>query len=275
MLFDKCQCHAQCREGAVPVPRAIEPVSGYEDLIARMEERQWERVFVKLAHGSSASGAMALQRHRGRLMAFTTVQIVVADGQQRLYNTRPPRTATDKGEVRRLVDALAPHRLHTEQWLPKARLNHGLFDLRVVVIAGRPRHTIVREGRSPITNLQSGNRRGSLAELRRRLPADRWHAIEATCSRVAELYPQSLQLGVDLLLTPGLRDHFVLEVNAFGDLLPHALHEGQSTFTAEIAALAMGWPHGGGELPRGGPSPVSPSYAVESQPSTHIIRRDE
>jgi hypothetical protein len=254
-LFDKCQCHARCREGGISVPQAIEPVSCYDDLVARMEEHQWERVFVKLAHGSSASGALALQRHRGRSTAFTTVDIVAADGEQRLYNTRPPRSTTDEDEIRRLINALAPHRLHAEQWLPKAWLEHGLFDLRIVVIAGRPRHTVVREGRSPITNLQLGNRRGSLTALYNRLPPERWSDLQETCSHVAELHSQSLQLGVDLLLTPGFRRHFLLEVNAFGDWLPRVLHEKQSTFAAELAALALGWPYGSTDVLRLGPNP--------------------
>ena len=246
-LFDKWQCHALCRAGGVPVPQAIEPVSCYDDLIAHVEERRWDRVFVKLAHGSSASGALAFHRHRGRTMAFTTAELAVVDSEPRLYNRAPVRTTTDENEVRRLIDALAPHRLHTEQWLPKASLNHRVFDLRIVVIGGRPRHTVVREGRSPITNLQLGNRRGSVAELRKRLSDEWWHALMATCSRIAKLHPRSLQLGVDLLLTPGFRNHFVLEVNAFGDLLPGALHEEQSTFAAELTALTNGWTHDSGD----------------------------
>ncbi len=243
-LFDKSRCRAGCRDGGVPVPDAVEPVACYEDLVAQMEARRWERVFVKLAHGSSASGAVAVQRHRGRLAAFTTVELV-ANGALRLYNRRPVRTTVDEDEIRRLIDALAPHRVHAEQWLPKASLHHGIFDLRIVVIARRARHAIVREGRSPMTNLQLGNRRGSLVELRRRIAAERWQALEATCSRIGNLYAGSLQLGVDLLLTPGLRNHFVLEVNAFGDLLPRVLHEGQTTFEAELAALGRDWPHAG------------------------------
>lgn len=241
VLCDKCRCHARCRDGEAPVPQVLDPIAGFDDLVARMEQRHWERAFVKLAHGSSASGAVALHRHRGRLTAFTTVEGVAAGGELLLYNRRPVRTVTKEDEIRRLIDALAPHRLHTEQWLPKATLNQRVFDLRIVTIAGRPRHTVVREGGSPITNLQLGNCRGSLDALLARLPPERWHALQATCSKVAGLWPNSLQLGIDLLLTPGFREHFVLEVNAFGDLLPHCLHDGQSTFEAELGALSSGW----------------------------------
>jgi len=254
-LFDKRRCHARCQGAGVSVPQALRPVACYDDLVAQMQQRHWERVFVKLAHGSSASGAVALQRHRGRVAAFTTVEVAGDDGQPRLYNTRPVRTTTCEDEVRRLIDALALHRLHTEQWLPKATLDHRVFDLRIVVIADRPRHTVVRQGKSPITNLQLGNSRGSLVGLQERLAPRAWHTLQATCSQVARLHPRSLHLGLDLLLTPGLRDHFVLEVNAFGDLLRGVLHEGRSTFEAELDALETGWVPCDDDAPGGSPEP--------------------
>jgi hypothetical protein len=45
----------------------------------------------------------------------------------------------------------------------------------------------------------------------------------------------SLSAGLDLLLTPGFRRHAVLEINAFGDLLPGIFHDGLDTYGAEVA----------------------------------------
>lgn len=237
ILFDKPRCHARCRAADIPVPDALPPIGSYDELVAEMDARRWNRAFAKLAHGSSASGAVALFRHRGRVEAATTVELVRTHGDIRLYNARPVRHTRDADEIRLIVDTLAPHGIHVERWLPKASLGRGGFDLRLVVIAGTPRHTVVREGRSPITNLQLGNRRRAIDELLRRMPDQRWLDVLATCTRVGQLFGRCLQLGIDVLLTPGYRQHAVLEVNAFGDLLPRLLHEGATTYDAQISAL--------------------------------------
>jgi hypothetical protein len=43
------------------------------------------------------------------------------------------------------------------------------------------------------------------------------------------IFPKSLYAGIDLLLMPGLRKPAILEINAFGDLLPNVLHNGLDT----------------------------------------------
>jgi hypothetical protein len=60
----------------------------------------------------------------------------------------------------------------------------------------------------------------------------------ATCERVMrECFPGSLHGGVDLLISSDFRRHAVLEVNAFGDLLPGVTCDGVDTYAAEIAAV--------------------------------------
>jgi hypothetical protein len=53
-------------------------------------------------------------------------------------------------------------------------------------------------------------------------------------------FPGSLHGGVDLAVTSEFRRHVVLEVNAFGDLLPGVLHGGRDTYAAQIAAVTGG-----------------------------------
>ena len=38
-------------------------------------------------------------------------------------------------------------------------------------------------------------------------------------------------------MAPNLRDHYILELNAFGDLLQGITWQGQDTYTTEIATL--------------------------------------
>ena len=201
-----------------------------------MADARCFRVFVKLAHGSSASGVVAYQTN-GRLhQATTTVEMVREGDDLRLYNSRRVRTYRDPAEILALIDALCRHRVHVERWLPKAGLGGRALDLRVVTIAGRPRHTVVRLSRTPMTNLHLLNDRGDVGPVRQRMGEAAWSAALRTCERAATCFPGSLYAGVDLLIQSGWRRHAVLELNAFGDLLPGVLDGGVDTYTAEIQA---------------------------------------
>ena len=237
-MFDKRECHALCDRHSLPVPPALGPIGSYEELIARMDQTGFERVFVKLAHGSSASGVVAYHRRRGRHEAITSAELVRTAGDVRLYNSLRIRRYTDEGNIRDLMNTLAAERIHVEQWLPKASLEAGeSMDVRVVVISGRPRHLVVRQGRSPMTNLHLGNRRGNADMLLARLGGDGREQLMQTCRRAAALFPRSLYAGLDVLFTPGFRRHALLEMNAFGDLIPGVEDEGLDTYSAEMAEL--------------------------------------
>jgi hypothetical protein len=247
VMFDKRACHRRLAGAGVAVPRALGPVGGFEELRAAMAAGGCRRVFVKLAHGSSASGVVAYRTDGRRHRATTTVEAVAGSGAGagagagggglRLYNSRRLRTVDDPGAIAALVDAVCRHRVHVEEWLPKAGHDGHTFDLRVVVIAGRSRHTVVRLARGPVTNLHLDNKRQGPAALRARMGEAAWAAAAGTCERAVALFERSLYAGVDLLVQPGLRRHAVLEVNAFGDLLLETLHEGRDTYSAEVLAL--------------------------------------
>lgn len=236
-MFDKPRCQGLFAAAGVPVPAALGPVRGYDELRARVEESGRRRVFVKLAHGSSASGVVAYQTDGVHELAITTVELVRTGGEPRLYNSRRVRRYERHEEIAALIDALARERVQVEQWLPKAGLNGRAFDLRVLVIAGRARHTVVRLSRSPMTNLHLKNERGDVGELRERMGDEAWREAMETCRRAAALFPRSLYAGIDLAMTPGFRKHAVLESNAFGDLLPGVTDDGEDSYTAEVRAL--------------------------------------
>ena len=237
--FDKIDCHRHCRAAGVPVPEPLGPVGGFDELAGRAAAAGWDRVFLKPAHGSSASGVVALHRTRGGWVAVTSAELVRGGGGVRLYNSLKVRRYTNLDDVRDLVDELARHRVHVERWLPKAATGGRTYDLRLVTIAGEPRHTVARTARSPLTNLHLGGRRGDLPALLRRVPPDRWEAMWDTARRTAALFPGSLTLGLDLLFTPGHRRHALLEVNAFGDLLPGVTDGGRDVYAAQVEAVRL------------------------------------
>ncbi len=235
-MFDKRRSHALLVAEGIPVPPAIGPVYSYDELVARMRATERRRVFVKLAHGSSASGAVALTVGDDRQEATTTVEMVATGGERRLYNSRRIRTYRDPREIAALVDALCRQRVHVEQWMPKAGHTQHAFDLRAVTIAGRVRHVIARLSRSPMTNLHLLNQRGDTAAILEKIGAASWARARANCKRAAHSF-DALYSGIDVLFTPDLRQHAILELNAFGDLLPGVLHDGQDTYEAEIRAM--------------------------------------
>jgi glutathione synthase/RimK-type ligase-like ATP-grasp enzyme len=241
VLFDKVRCQDRFAQSGIPVPQSLGAVRSFAELRERMRRSGCHSVFVKLSHGSSASGVVAYRSANARQEALTTVEMVHQDGELRLYNSRLIRRYHRHREVAALVDALAREGVQVEEWLPKARLDGHVFDLRVMVIGGEARHVVVRMSQSPMTNLHLLNRRGDLSAVVARMGTEAWRAALRTCERAAAVFPDSLHLGVDLLIGRDFRQHAVLEANAFGDLLPGVLNEGIDTYEAEIrAVLARG-----------------------------------
>jgi hypothetical protein len=233
VLFDKPACQARLRRSGIPIPLSFCPARDYAEIRAR--HRTAGRIMVKLAHGSGAAGCVALHWHGGRARALTPMAEVYRNGQRRLYCSKRVRVLLDECEIAALVDRLCLERVQVEEWLPKARWAGRSFDLRVVTIAGVPRHTLVRVSASPFTNLTLGNQRGDLAAITRRMGPAAWEGLRGTCARVAGVFPRSFTLGVDVLVRPDFRRHAVLEVNAFGDLLLNLLDGGHDTYTATLA----------------------------------------
>ncbi|WP_232110144.1 STM4014 family protein [Streptomyces buecherae] len=272
VLFDKRRCHGVLRAAGVPVPPsptsrapatpprvrstsaggagAVEsagscaPVRGWDDVRALLAGTGGlRRAFVKLAHGSSASGVLAVEwAGSGRVSARTSVERS-PDG--RLFNSLRVRRYTTEAEVAALVDALAPDGLHVERWLPKASQRGRAADLRIVVVGGRATHAVVRTSRSPMTNLHLGGARGELAAARAATEAAgvAWGEVLGLAERAAACFPGTLCVGVDVLPGTGWRRFAVGEVNAFGDLLPRLTGlpgsgaEGLDTYGAQIAAV--------------------------------------
>ncbi|MFG3550727.1 STM4014 family protein [Streptomyces sp. NPDC047725] len=249
VLFDKRRCHTVLDAAGVPVPfsptsgPAPAVVRGWDDVRHLMREHRMPRLFVKIAHGSSASGVLAVETAgAGRVRATTSVERA-PDG--RLFNSLTARRYDRESDIAAVVDTLAPDGLHLERWLPKASQRGRVADLRVVVVDGRATHAVVRTSTLPMTNLHLGGARGDLAEARRAVEAagGRWADVLAVCERAATCFPGTLCVGVDLLPLTGWRRFAVAEVNAFGDLLPRLTGlpgsgaEGRDTYAAQVAAV--------------------------------------
>lgn len=237
LMFDKIACQAGLAAHGLPVPRGLGTIGSFAELVDRMETHRCRRVFIKLAHSSSASGIVAYETDGRRHRATTTIEMVRRGGEVALYNSLRVRCVDNLQEIAALVDRLARDRVYVEQWLPKAGFEDRRFDLRVVVINGKSCHTVVRMSRSPFTNLHLLNTRGNLEALQARMGSAAFAAASDICERAMALFPGSLYGGIDLLIAPGFRKFAVLEINAFGDLLPNILHNNCDTYTAEVMAM--------------------------------------
>lgn len=232
LLFDKPACQLKLQRCGIPIPEIIGVPTNYEQVRELCRKR--ERVMLKLAHGSGGAGCVALHRVGGKLRALTSAHWTYANGKKWMYSSQRVRQILDESELAELIDQLCREGAHLEKWLPKARIDGYGFDLRIVTIGGIPTHAVPRLSHAPFTNLNLGNRRGDLELAKARIGDLKWRAIMSTCKNAAMQFPQSTYLGIDVLVTPQ-GDHFVLEVNAFGDLLPGILSDGLDTYASEIA----------------------------------------
>ncbi|MEH1933787.1 MAG: STM4014 family protein [Nostoc sp.] len=237
VMFDKPACHERFSLHNIPVPRSLGKIHNYEHLREQMQMQGIERLFVKLSHGSAASGVVAYRANSRFESAITTVERVRENGQTLLYNSRKIRHYTHHEEIADIINILTAEGVQVEEWLPKAHLQECGFDVRVVVINGEAQHIVVRLGKSPMTNLHLGNERGDTEEFLAKVGVENWEIMKRTCEQAAALFPNSLYCGVDLLIFPDWKTHAILEINAFGDLVPGILWNRMDTYTSEIKAI--------------------------------------
>ena len=140
-MFDKTETHRRCQASSIPVPPSINSVQSFDELITAMSMAGWDRVFIKLAYGSSASGVGALHRLKDGTMRLATTTEMVCDHEGlKLYNSLKPRTYTNPNDIAKLIDEWCRHYVHVEKWLPKVGQDGYPCDLRIVMIGGEPAH---------------------------------------------------------------------------------------------------------------------------------------
>jgi glutathione synthase/RimK-type ligase-like ATP-grasp enzyme len=239
IMCDKHAARERMAAAGVRIPHGLGLIDGFDHLVSLMEETRLNRVFLKLCHGSSASGAVAIALGSGRIRAYSTSTMErSAEGDTFLRNSRSPIEWNGLSEIRRLVDAVCRHRAIGEAWVPKAGWEDRRFDVRIVVIGGRARQVVARLSKTPFTNLQLGATRRSAEELRERIGFQAFVSMCEEAERAMTCFPGSLHGGVDLVLSTGNQGPRVIEVNAFGDLLPSVRHEGLETYGWELKVIA-------------------------------------
>ncbi|MEY9928182.1 hypothetical protein ABH926_002816 [Catenulispora sp. GP43] len=227
--FDKQATHALLTEAGVPVPPAA-ATDGTES------------AFIKIRHGSSASGVVALTVRGPRRRAVTSAELVRTEAGIELYNSLRVRTYLRDADIDDLLGVLAGDGLHAEQWVRKLSIAGRSCDLRVVTVGGRATHAVVRTSTSPMTNLHLGGQRGDLARFRALVGEERWHRILDIVESAAVCFPGVHCLGIDVLPGADGLDR-IGEINAYGDLLPNLMGlpgtpgEAVGTYHAQVRSL--------------------------------------
>jgi len=234
-MFDKWACHLRFADAGLPRPKSFLAPTELSEFLAAAKERPTGRLFLKPLHGSSASGVCAYRWAGDLEQLIAPLEIEYGPDGARFFNSLRIRSYTDTFDIRGILRHLLSSGMIAEHWLPKAQLDGKRFDLRIVVIDGEAQHVVIRTSRHPMTNLHLGNARGDVEELAETLGRE----ALSDCRRLAEqalaCFPGQLYAGVDIMLTPRLQP-VVLEINAFGDLLPGVDFEGRSTYASILKA---------------------------------------
>jgi hypothetical protein len=234
-LFDKAACSAKWTALGIPVPDVLPggPVHDPDDLRERMRAVGWSSVFVKVTSSSSAS-CLAVFVHRA---TGEHVMTTVEDTGKARYNTRRIQRLGERARIDAVLGFLLREGSIVERAIPKAQIvgkkDRRYFDLRVLAIDGVAAFVVMRTSAHPITNLHLGGQRGDVAALQQRIDSTTWDRAMASCVAVQRA-SGAFHVGVDLMFEVGMREHRVIEGNAFGDLLPNLVRDGLDVYGWQI-----------------------------------------
>ncbi|WP_378136907.1 STM4014 family protein [Cohnella soli] len=242
-MFDKRHTYQILSAAGLPLPRRLvapQAIQTYDALREAMASERSYRLFIKLATGSGACGVIAYQLNpvTGAESAVTTMGV-------ENYYTRPPLfynvkklvTYNDRHAIRQMINWLLGHGAHIEQWIPKASYQQHSFDIRQLVVAGKACHSIARASKTPITNLHLDSKRMSLKQIGL---SDLLQATVHQCAERALLaFSQSMVAGIDVLLSSGSYQPYILDVNPFGDLLYDSHYQGYDPYEWEMRTISI------------------------------------
>lgn len=232
LMFDKLACQQHLSASKIPVPDILPSVTNYDELRQQMAHHSWNRVFIKPFHSSSASGVIAYRTQGNREQVTTSMELVHDHRGTRFYNALKVRQYNDEKEIRLLIDYILGEGAIVEAWIPKASIQGKFCDIRVVAVNGLPRYVLPRLSSHPITNLHLGNQRGDIETLQQNLEPGTYRRVLQCATDAVRAVPGAFYAGVDILIPAGFGEPRVLELNAFGDLLPGLTYHGDDTYTA-------------------------------------------
>lgn len=229
LSFHKMKCQKLLAQHLSVPEIFIEHLTSYNELIAYLEQQMIHEVFIKPYHGSSSSGVMALRQAKGKQIMYTTIQLT----EKGLFNSLKLRKYNKIEDIAQIINAMVPAGLMVEQWIKKKRHRLKSFDFRVVVIGGEASFCVPRMSSHFITNLHLGNEKGDIEEFEIVLGKAKIEEIKSIAIKAVNSIGGLFYAGVDVAITDNLTP-YVIEVNAFGDMLLGVHYNGSSTYECEL-----------------------------------------
>jgi hypothetical protein len=237
-MFDKNATSARLEAAGIPCPPSLPAPASPEELLDLLRGERFGTAYVKHNTGSSAAGIAVVRAADEPPWALSSV-VRLGDG---FFSTRRLRRH-EGADLDAVLAFLLAEGACVQRGIRMAQMDGQNFDVRVVVVHGRPAFTVFRLSSLPMTNLHLGGRRGDPARCRAAIPTRAWLDGLDHCAEAAGLY-RAAAVGVDLLFESGYIRHYVLEVNAFGDFFPCLVDAGGRSVHAteiEATARAQGW----------------------------------
>jgi hypothetical protein len=251
-MLDKHACQRQLQAQSITSPALVSFADTvYDGINADRDFRALTQyliahhhysVFIKPRYGSSAAGVMALRMKPdgSQYVLRTSLELVQDKDGARCYNSLKVRTYTRFSDIAALYNIVVQEGAYIERWLPKAQLAGLNFDLRVVVINGKASHYVTRCSKSPMTNLHLSNQRGDV--LNHPQGNDILSKAYAAAESAVQVVAGAGCVGVDVVISGTRLSPYVIELNAFGDLLPGIFNSASGhpldTYQFQIQAMS-------------------------------------
>lgn len=234
-MFDKTETCRVLERACIPIPEVMPiPAAGAITVHYAIRQSGWPVAYMKLNASASATGIVVGNYRRDEAAWGLTTMARIGDD---FFNSRLVRRIESALMVRSLGFLLKEGAI-VQRGIPMAQIDGQNFDVRVVCVYGKPVASIFRLSSHPMTNLHLGGRRGDFDHCRAHIPTRQWLDALDHCAEAAGCFDSAVA-GVDLLFERGYHNHYVLEVNAFGDFFPGWVDaKGRSIHASEIEATA-------------------------------------
>lgn len=230
LAFHKLNCQKLLSNQGISTPKIIlNQISKYDSLIHLLKQENIHQVFIKPYHGSSASGVMALRQNKGKQILYTTIEL---KGNQ-LYNNLKLQKYSSIPKIKTIVDSMIPRGLLVEEWIRKKTFQKKSVDFRILVINGKAAFVVPRMSPHIITNLHLGNEKGNIDEVENVWGKELIHEAKTLAENAVKIIDGLFYGGVDVAISAnGIP--YVLEINAFGDLLLNIFQKELNAYEFEL-----------------------------------------
>lgn len=235
LAFHKAESQQMLANQGIPIPKIYaDHLNSFQQLLEIMETERVPHVFLKPAHGSSASGVMMFRKNGKRLLLETTIGVKQESGDMKLFNHKRLQKYHEADTIKAVIEQMIPNKLHMEEWIIKKRFQTKSTDFRVLTINQQPVFVQPRHSPHPITNLRLGNEKGSLIKLEKEWGRSIIERVRGVAQDTAHQFPKLFYAGIDIAVDRK-GNPYVLEVNPFGDFLKDIFVNKQTTYELELA----------------------------------------